>query len=148
MARGLKVDEEPRYLRGVAAEIVNRRVRFIAGLITLIVMTFSLAEGVWAASCPATMKAMNMGEAPAASDEETPPCPDCATGHPDERGRHHLPDCPFGPPGSQGCVLSASLPAPSVAEIASSPEGVEFGIASDTEPDLLLGSALFHPPKP
>lgn len=127
---------------------MNRRLRFIAGLITLIVTTFSLAEGVWAASCPPTMKTMEMGEFPAASDEEMPPCPDCLTGHPEEGRRHSLPDCPFGPPGSQGCVLSASLPAPSAAEIASSPEGAEVGIASEAEPDLLLGSSLFHPPKP
>jgi hypothetical protein len=131
-------------MAGVAAEAMSRRTRFIAGLITLVGLVLSLAEGVLAGSC---IPAMNMSEVSAASSQEMPHDRNCMPGHHDEQDRRDLPDCPFGPPGSQGCVLSASLPATSAVEIASSPEGVELGIASDTEPDLLLGSALFHPPK-
>lgn len=123
---------------------MSRRARFIAGLITLVLMAFSLAEGVWAASC---MSMRSMSEPSAAVSQEMPSGPHCMHGNHDRHDRDDLPECPFGPPGSQGCVLSASLPASSVMEIATSPEGTVVGVASDAEPDLLLGSTLFHPPK-
>ena len=124
---------------------MNRRSRFVAGLVTFLVMALSFAEGVWAATCAPEMV---MSEASPVPSQEMPNSPDCMPGRHGEQDGHDLPDCPFGPAGSvQGCVPAASLPATSLAEIAPSPEGAELVILFDQEPDLLLGSALFHPPK-
>lgn len=124
---------------------MNRRSRFVAGLITLFVMALSFAEGVWAATCAPEMV---MSEASPVSSQQMPNGPDCMPGRYDEQDGQDLPDCPFGPAGSmQGCVPAASLPATPLVEIAPSPEGAERVIVSDQEPDLLLGSAIFHPPK-
>lgn len=122
--------------------IMERRTRYIAGLLTFVALTFSLAEGVWASTC-----ALEMGMS-APTSHGMPAGHDCLTGHPGERDRPDVPDCPFGPvSAAQGCVAAASLPAASVVEIALSPESTSLAPTTETERQLLLGSALFHPPK-
>lgn len=125
---------------------MTRRTRFIAGLITSLVLVLSLAEGVRASTCTPEME---MSAPSAAASHEMPHDPDCMHGHHDGQDRKDAPDdCPFSPAGTaQGCVVAASLPAASAPGLAPSPEGAELFIASGTEPHLLLGSALFHPPK-
>lgn len=134
-----------------------RRIRFRSGLLMLLAMTFSFVEGVQAATCDPGMEAAS----PVASAEQAmpdmldmpgmPAHADCPPAH---RGAGDHPSgdggpCPFGLPGlSQGCTAAASLPATSTAEIVPSPEGAALTAVTETEPDLLLGSALFHPPKP
>lgn len=124
---------------------MTRRTRFIAGLITSLVLVVSLAEGAWASTCT---PAMEMSAASGATSQEMPHGSDCMPGPHDEQDRQGVPDCPFGPAGmAQGCVLAASLPAGSAVGVTPSPEGAELFIAFETEPHLRLGSTVFHPPK-
>lgn len=123
---------------------MTRRTRFTAGLITSLVLVLSLAEGAWASMCTPGME----GATSAAASHEMPHGPGCMPGHHDEQDRQNAPDCPFSPAGAaQGCVVAASLPATPAPGVTPSPEGAERFIAPETEPHLLLGSALFHPPK-
>lgn len=124
---------------------MRRRTRLIAGIFALVAMTFALAETVLASTCAPAMEMQTIeAEAPEA------PADDCMLGASHDRGedgdkeRH----CPFGPAATaQGCAGVASLPAHAVDQIAPSPEGVVAVFVEQTEHDLLLGNALFRPPR-
>lgn len=138
---------------------MRRRTRLLAGTFALVAMTFALAETVIAASC---MPGMDMGATEvSAMDTHTPQAP---AGHHDQRvpmdgnpadgtpadgtpsdGDER--DCPFGPTVVQGCAGAASLPAQAAHGVDS--QGALSSSVS-TEPaqqDLLLVTALFHPPR-
>lgn len=126
-----------------------RRRSVIPGVIVLAAMTFSFGETVWASTCLPGMdmesSAMAMaGEAPAEHDRMAD-----AGAAPDQHGEPDSSDnCPFGPLATtQSCAGLASLPASVVAFIAPSPQGAAHVVFDVTQHDLLLETALFHPPR-
>jgi len=132
---------------------MTRRARFVAGLLALFALTFSLAESVWASTCAMAATEMTMSVAapdPLATDG-LPAGKHCA-GHADHGGDpDRAPEeepCPFGSPAAtQVCAGVASLPAPSALPSAPSPEGVSGPFVPDAGSDLLLVNALFRPPR-
>lgn len=71
-----------------------------------------------------------------ACDAESPEWPGSDTMH-----------CPFGPMGASGSCVALSLPATTAQMEPSFPEGLEPAASADAARDLLLDTALFHPPK-
>ena len=124
---------------------MRRRTRLIAGTFALVAMTSALAETVLASTCVPVMQMQTAGAtAPQA------PADDCMLGasHDRDPDGENERQCPFGPAAAaQGCAGVASLPAYAVNEIAPSPEGVVGVFLEQTEHDLLLGKALFRPPR-
>lgn len=57
------------------------------------------------------------------------------------------PDCPLAI-AAGSCAAAATLPAPAPEALVPSPEGTLLTISPDYTRDLLLVSALFHPPRP
>lgn len=129
---------------------MRRRTRRIAGTLALAAMTLFLVESVWASTCAPGMdmddRAMTL------ADQVPPPADDCAHGWKGHgTGEEDADDgraCPFGPAAAaQACAGVASLPARAGAALATSPEGATSVFIELTERDLLLGAALFHPPR-
>lgn len=120
--------------------------RSIAGMITLLALTLSMAEGVWAAVCSLDMTmgpmAAVVGMAP--SDDGTAALP--AESDPQES---NMPDCPLNLAGTVvSCVVAASIPAHAPVDLTPSPEGSTVLPSSEARPMTLLGSRFFHPPRP
>lgn len=123
------------------------KLRPIAAALTLIALTFSFAEGVWASTCMPEMAmdgmsaesgfdghAVGMNGYPGAADDPSEP--------------EQEPPCPFAPVSIAGaCIVAASLPATSPIEISPSFEGALLTDDREHARDLLLTTALFHPPR-
>jgi len=131
------------------------RVRFLAGIFALAAMLLSLAEGGWASVCSPTMAmgACETSEATAMDDTTgtaQAPAGDCmrhgSAGTRDDGapGPEH---CPFMPMTGWACALAVSLPADATLYVAPLPEGAALLPCYETLPEILLGRALFHPPK-
>lgn len=117
--------------------------RFFAGLVTTLVMAFSLAETTWALTCGPVDAA---APASAAAPDVIPVDDD----RQDPHDRHHDdgPRCPFGPvTTAQTCVIAASLPAHAPIDLAVSSAAVRSAPATETGRELLLAAPLFRPPK-
>lgn len=123
---------------------MNRRVRFVAGLVTTVVMVFSLAETIWAATCS---PANGPANAVVAGAEGVPQCDGCLPASHDEHGDDR-PGCPFGPvAASQTCVTATSLPARPTVHLGT-PADIDAPIpAFDIGRELLLAATFFRPPK-
>lgn len=123
-----------------------RRTRRVAGLLTLLALTFSLAESAWAATCavsmPAGTRAEAIPEGPAGMQEAShDPDRDC-TRAPDEE------PCPFSSPvAAQVCLGIASLPATEEPLPAAVSRGVTQVFVLPPRSDLLLESSVFRPPR-
>lgn len=125
---------------------MRRRTRWIAGLFALLAMTFSLAETVWASMC-APMMDMQVS---AAAAEAAPSEHEGMPGMPDQPGpaSGDGTDCPFSPATTaQNCSAAASLPAHTIGGPASTLERVVGLKGATARQDLLLETALFHPPR-
>ena len=72
---------------------MNDRIRRIVGFITTVVMVFSLAETLWAVTCPPADRMANVVVAP---EDGAPQCDGCRNAPRDEQGDEERP-CPFGP---------------------------------------------------
>lgn len=128
---------------------MKRRTRILAGTLTLLAMTFALAETVVASACaPAMIMQENAG-----SVTQGEPADDCVLDGLHERrdhedggeGERH---CPFGPAAAaQGCAAVASLPARAAVAPAPSLGTAVAVFVERAQRDLLLGGALFHPPR-
>jgi hypothetical protein len=126
------------------------RTHRIGATLALAAMTLFLVETVWASTCA---PGMDMSDpAMAMDDHGSPPADDCMhgwKGHAtnEEDGDDDRP-CPFGHAASaQTCAGIATMPARAMAALAPSPEGVIDVSLELTKRDLLLGAALFHPPR-
>lgn len=128
---------------------MKRRIRFLAGILSLLALTFSFAEAVRASTCaPVTTMA---GDVMTISSGNVSG-PDC---HVFGEARHGEPDreegeryCPFGSAmTAQSCTGAASMPAHSSALLAPSFEEAAAGFALEARRDLLLESTLFRPPR-
>jgi hypothetical protein len=129
---------------------MQRRTRRIAGCLALLTMTAFLVESVWASTCA---PGMDMSDPAMAADDHAPrPPDDCMhgwKGHGTNEGdADEERPCPFGHAASaQTCAGIATIPARALAALAPSPEGATGVFLELTKRDLLLGAALFHPPR-
>lgn len=124
---------------------MRRSTRLIAGIFTLAALTFALAETVMASMCA---PAMDMQTAKAVAPHA--PADDCMPGALRDCGEHGETErhCPFGPAAAaQGCTGVASLPSCALDQITPPREGVVAVFVVQAEHDLLLGNALFRPPR-
>ena len=134
--------------------------RRFAGLLLLVAMSLSLAQGAWASVCAGQMMGGVQSEAssdmphmPAMEMPEMPEMPsdeDCAGGHTHDQdgGAPDEEDCPFAPAAlGNGCTGAASLPARSVAELSTLDVNLSNANPAATKPHSLAATAPFHPPK-
>lgn len=127
---------------------MTRRARSIAGLCTLLALTFSLAESVWASTCamPMTGSLVEVHEA----SEEMPSDVHCATHH-DHDGERDGPSdapCPFSSGlAAQACAGVTSLPATTTVLPSTASRAVNGLFVIEARPGLLLETSLFRPPR-
>jgi hypothetical protein len=127
------------------------QLRSFAALLALIALSIFLVESVWASTC---MPGMGMGAGEMVSVGGAAPqadCPDVMTeSRAEDSGtqRNHsgAPHCPFAS-AAGSCAVAATLPAHAPETLVPSPEGALLTISPDYMRDLLLVSALFHPPR-
>lgn len=139
---------------------MNRRLRLLAGILTLTAMTASFAETVLASVCApmgemdgANMAAMagmgGMGMSTvdvAVAGTDGIDCP-LMTEHGDDRGGQRNDHCPLNPAVGAGCTAVASLPACATLVATPAGETSKAWTPGEARPDLLLSHALFHPPR-
>jgi hypothetical protein len=124
----------------------------IGGLVALLALTAYFAEGVWASACPPA-PAMAGVEEIVEGDADEHTCPmvldhaSSETGSP-EQSRSDSPVCPLGPIGASGSCVAVSLPATTATIALPFPAGALLTLSPDRSRDLLLATALFHPPRP
>ncbi|MBI4408695.1 MAG: hypothetical protein HY561_03240 [Gemmatimonadetes bacterium] len=132
-----------------------RRLRFLAGVFALLALSLSLAGATWAALCTPGMDTRSSTRAlvmPAHSSDGagSMPLDDCrGAGSVPVSGQSSppAPHCPFTSMAGFPCSAAASLPSTLSLNLLPAPEGATGSSAADLEPHLLLGKALFHPPK-
>lgn len=122
---------------------MTRLTRIIAGIATLLALTFSFTESVWASTCVPVMT----GDEVVVVAPEAPVGTHCAPGesHPSDRDDGER-DC-TSPVVTQACGGVVSLPSHSSLLFAPSSEGAGAMVAADSERDLLMERALFRPPR-
>lgn len=118
--------------------------RTVGAVLTVLALTLSLAEAVWASTCAP----MAMSPVAAAVEHAAQPQPDCpgqvhGQQNEDDPGSH----CPFSPVVGHDCAAAASLPAhPTLASMAS----LELTMREPAAPqaiETLIGAAPFRPPR-
>lgn len=131
---------------------MTRRVRFLAGSLSLAAMTFSFAETVLASVCmpmdPAlTMDPMAMDEMAMAGEDGAMDCMLMAheSEVPDTQERQD--HCPLAPAVGAGCSAVASLPSHTFEADALSARSARAAVSRDLDLGVLLPHALFHPPR-
>ncbi|CAN5208466.1 hypothetical protein BH24GEM2_BH24GEM2_14950 [soil metagenome] len=125
------------------------QLRSFAALLALIALSIFLVEGVWASTCAPGMgmeagAVASMGGAGSQAE-----CPDAVLESPASGGQHDqpaAPDCPLAL-AAGSCAVAATLPAHAPETLVPLPEGALLTISPDYMRDLLLVSALFHPPR-
>lgn len=118
--------------------------RTLGAVLTLLALTLSLAETVWASTCAP----MGMDPVTAAVEHGTQPDSDChGQSHGEQDGADPESQCPFSPAVTQGCAAAASLPThPPLAQVPSLETAVlEPTPAHATE--TLIGATHFRPPR-
>lgn len=124
---------------------MQRRLRFVAGLVTTVAMVISLAETIWAATC---LPMNGPANAVVAAENGMAACDGCRPAPHDQPGDDERP-CPFGPVApSQNCVTTAVLPARATVDLGVATEADAVVLAFELEPELLLAGPLSRPPKP
>lgn len=121
---------------------MRRRNRLLAGTFAITAMTLSIAGSVWASRCGPAMDMEGDGVTQA---HEVPSPHDGMPGRDaDDSGG----DCPWTPATrAQTCAAAASLPSQALDVALPSTRGVAGFVASTSQPELLLETALFHPPR-
>lgn len=126
---------------------MSRRTRFLAGIFALVAMTSALTEGVLASACSPGMdmddSAMSMG----AESPHDGGMTDTGDRSEPQQSPDGGSDCPFAPVAAQGCLGMASIPANGIVAVAWSGDDRDRPAFDDQQQDLLLRSALFHPPR-
>jgi len=146
---------------------MNRRTRFLAGVLTLSALTFSFTETVFASMCTPMPEMAGMDDmddmddmdaiveevsemTDARADVSSSGDPDCLlmSGHEERNdGQRRDSHCPLSPAVGAGCSAVASLPSTQIAAVPWT-AGTAPGYASvDACPDLLLTHGLFRPPR-
>lgn len=132
---------------------MNRRTRFVAGILAFLALTFSFAESVWASTC---IPGMQMDTSATMVAGETPEAMDCMSDcMSDQRQEREGDDrsegernCPFGSPiAAQACAGIVLLPTRTSDLLAPSFEGAGSVFTLEAYHDLLLDSMLFRPPR-
>lgn len=128
------------------------RFRLVAALLTLLTLSLTVVEGVWASTC---VPGMETGGAPAAAtmhdghmDMGAPSGSERAEDAGTETGSPTMPRCPLAPASGSCVALTVSLPAHVPDSFVPSPTGVLLLTAPVQSRDLLVASAFFRPPRP
>lgn len=123
------------------------------GVLALFALTLSIAETVWASMCGPGMTMDHSAMAVAMPQEQSighdglPGIPGMPAEGQSETGGSEG-DCPFAPASPvQGCAAAASLPSHAARAPVSSPDGTASVFSDAMHRDLLLETALFHPPR-
>lgn len=122
-----------------------RRLRFLSGILALVAMSFSMGQGLRAATCasmdPAGGAAISVHVPDATAEQQSSPS------HHGETHGENGGECPFAPVASAGGCVSAAV----VAAVIESPPAfirpLEPVIASGSHSELLLEISLFRPPR-
>ena len=127
---------------------MRRRTRFFAGIFALAAMTGALAEGIMASVCAPGMEMTGVAMPP---DQGAMHGAESLVDVTEPGERSELPEdgrhCPFAPVAAQGCLAIASLAASGVT-VADPGIAAEAGfVLDDQQHDLLIDTALFHPPR-
>lgn len=131
---------------------MRKRSRTIAGFVGTATFVFSLVAGIQASVCAAEVapgsSAIPAGPMPMAAEHDASMSIygeyDCTAQHGERDG---IPHCPFMPlAAGPSCTMAFSLPA-SIHGVTSSIIDVRDVSMVVNKPDLLLATALFHPPK-
>ena len=118
--------------------------RTLGAVLTLVALTLSLAETVWASTC----SPMAMGPVAAAVEHASQPGPDCPGQiHGEQDNGDPASHCPFSPVVGHGCAAAASLPTQPSFPPAPSLEVTLLEPPSAQAIDTLIGAALFRPPR-
>ena len=128
---------------------MKRRTRFFAGIFALVAMAAALAEGVAASACAS---GMDMSDPALAMADDMPHGSDRVIDLRERGEADELPDdgrhCPFAPIASaQGCFAIASFPANGYVMAESDAHAGSRIVFDDEQHDLLVDTALFHPPR-
>jgi hypothetical protein len=124
--------------------MLRRRDRLMAGILTSLTLTISMAETVTASMCALPPSRQD----DAATAESTPAADDCMMSTSRGHGSRNGQPCPFGPAAAvQGCIAAASMPAPPVRLDNPWLDSTTFPSIDVQWHDLLFEAILFHPPK-
>jgi hypothetical protein len=125
-----------------------KRMHILLRLFVLAAMTLSFGETVWASMC-ASMSMVAVSDA-GASDramQDMPGMPGMPADREQQEGDDE-PWCPLGPAAvAQGCLMAASLPAPSAEPFAPADVSTADVVFVAAANDLLYDATLFHPPR-
>lgn len=118
--------------------------RTFGAILTLMALTLSLAETVWASTCAP----MAMGTMEVAVEHATQPADDCPgpsrSGRDDADPGSH---CPFSPVVTQGCAAAASMPTQAPLAQVPSLETSILELSPVQAIETLIGAAPFRPPR-
>lgn len=126
---------------------MKRRTRLIAGIFSLVAMTFSFVETASASMCAPDMDSHASASAAAEQGQIYELILSVLPQLEHEAGGENEQDCPFSPAAAQACAGAASLPASVVDGLGPSTESATPVIADSTQHELLLRNALFRPPR-
>jgi hypothetical protein len=138
---------------------MNKRLRLIGALASLLALSAYFAESVWASTCPpdatAEHSAAHHGGADAPPVAAMTPSSGSQHGDGPAHGAHvpadaqdaGTPLCPFGMAGPGSCVSASLAAATTESRFAAAVAGLNIDMPGDHE-DLLITAALFHPPRP
>ena len=130
---------------------MRARLHLLTGLLTVLALTATAVEGLWASTQRAEMKARTIATASATIDERSiPGCPaEIAHASPscEEGGNPDVPQCPSMPFGiASSCAGAVAVAAESFPDFEPSPEGIPPLRSTDQIPDQLFALAFFRPP--
>lgn len=130
--------------------VMTRRNRRLAGLATLLGLSFMLAEGFAAGTCTpgsTPMAAMNaMGSGTDSGEHASADATACDQLHTGGRA-HDGPACPFAGFFANGCSVTASVAATGPCLLAFAPRVAGLSTRGPTATPLLLATPLFRPPR-
>jgi hypothetical protein len=124
---------------------MRSRFRFVAALLVLVTLSFTVAEGVWASTCMPGM-GMARGTAMAVGAGAGHAEGVDSSGSPNQHS-DQLPHCPLAPAAGACIALATSLPAHAPESLAPSPEGAPAVVSSNDARPVLLVFAFFRPPR-
>lgn len=127
-----------------------RHVRRLSGLLALMALTFSMAEGVRASVCssmeaPPTSSVASSFEVSRTPQRAESSAPESGASH--GESHHDGAGCPFGPMGMSGGCTTAVVPAESVANHPFLPEAELLRTGVERHRQTLLVHDLFRPPR-
>jgi len=126
---------------------MNRRLRLLAGVVTLAAINVSFAETVWASVCTSMASSVAMEEMSMPTAAGGVDCMLMTHGH-DAPGSEAPQDhCPLNPVVGAGCSAVAPLPSSSLQTDAPPTPDMPAATWRDLNSGVLLPHVLFRPPR-